>query len=92
MECWHKTEAAVERSQMFCGLLKLPSKNIPLNGLNCTNLSVEKMSKQEVTIKIKCLFVNYVQNTFYFTTRKWEEPSPPSQFCLLPLLETTILL
>lgn len=45
MECWHKTEAAVERSQMFCGLLKLPSKNIPLNGLNCTNLSVEKMSK-----------------------------------------------
>lgn len=24
MECWHKTKAAVERSQMFCGLLKLP--------------------------------------------------------------------
>lgn len=24
MECWHKTEAAVERLQMFHGLSKLP--------------------------------------------------------------------
>lgn len=24
MECWHKTEAAVERLQMFRGLSKLP--------------------------------------------------------------------
>lgn len=46
MECWHKTEAAVKDHRCSLGYWNFHfSKNIPLNGLNFTNLCVEKMSK-----------------------------------------------